>query len=381
MRMSVLLLGACFLLMTFVGRSPAVVLFEETFDTDTTIENFADTYPELEIFNEPCMFPGLCDGTFGTAEVIDGKVRFLIHNISPLRVYATLNTKAYFKPSEGKKLRMSMETMSFGSPGNYTLGLAAMGNGENIDLDFMGWPGFNNPSGRCAKLGLSAKGCAGLGQIAVKDGTSRSSRNYEGGLGSESILPFSYSQTWNVWHQFIVEWDGGRTWEFTLKSGDNPDDVFTATYLHHPFLPAPEWVQGGFSNGGNPSPSRGCGTSFLCESYYDNLLIEEISTAMLGDVNGDGAVDNLDITPFVTALSAADEAAFVALFSEGNYAAADIDMSGHPDNLDITPFIGLLTTAGNESAVVPEPAAALLLCLPLMARAWCRSRLGSFNMQ
>ena len=40
---------------------------------------------------------------------------------------------------------------------------------------------------------------------------------------------------------------------------------------------------------------------------------------VLGDVNDDGSVDNLDITTFIGALSAADEAAFLTQFPNGNY--------------------------------------------------------------
>ena len=87
---------------------------------------------------------------------------------------------------------------------------------------------------------------------------------------------------------------------------------------------------------------------------------------VLGDVNDDGSVDNLDITTFIGALSAADEAAFLTQFPNGNYAAADIDMSGSPDNLDITPFIGLLTAAGSNATAVPEPGSLACIALALM---------------
>ena len=86
-----------------------------------------------------------------------------------------------------------------------------------------------------------------------------------------------------------------------------------------------------------------------------------------GDVNNDGSVDNLDITPFIGALSAADEAAFQIQFPEGHYDAADIDLSGQPDNLDITPFIGLLTASASNTNAVPEPAAFTGLVFGLMA--------------
>ena len=85
-----------------------------------------------------------------------------------------------------------------------------------------------------------------------------------------------------------------------------------------------------------------------------------------GDVNNDGNVDNLDITPFIAALAAEDEAGFLAAFPDGNYTAADIDMSGGPDNLDITPFIGLLTAAGSNATAVPEPSSLACVVLALM---------------
>ena len=85
---------------------------------------------------------------------------------------------------------------------------------------------------------------------------------------------------------------------------------------------------------------------------------------VLGDINNDASVNNLDITPFIAALAAEDEAAFLEAFPDGNYAAADIDMSGGPDNLDITPFIGLLTATG--ATAVPEPSSLVCVVLALM---------------
>jgi len=90
------------------------------------------------------------------------------------------------------------------------------------------------------------------------------------------------------------------------------------------------------------------------------LDTKALSSVLLGDVNNDGAIDNLDITPFITALASADEAAFLVDFPQGSYSAADVDTSGSPDNLDITPFISLLTGQGSGSAV-PEPASLALL--------------------
>ena len=98
-------------------------------------------------------------------------------------------------------------------------------------------------------------------------------------------------------------------------------------------------------------------------------------TVLKGDVNDDSFVDNLDITPFIAAVAAADQAAFLTVFPEGNYAAADVDGSGSPDHLDITPFIGLLTLAVSNAGSVPEPATLLILaasCLTMARK--CRTK-------
>ena len=91
------------------------------------------------------------------------------------------------------------------------------------------------------------------------------------------------------------------------------------------------------------------------------LDTRELGSVLLGDVNNDGATDNLDITPFIAALAAANEADFQVTFPRGSYAAADIDMSGGPDNLDITPFINLLAGQEGSGSAVPEPASLALL--------------------
>ena len=110
----------------------------------------------------------------------------------------------------------------------------------------------------------------------------------------------------------------------------------------------------------------GCGNHFweLNDGCGIPFVLDTLPLGLKGDVNNDGSVDNLDITPFIAALAAEDEAAFLASFSEGSYAAADIDISGNPDNLDITPFIGLLTAAG--ATAVPEPSSLACVVLALM---------------
>ena len=54
-------------------------------------------------------------------------------------------------------------------------------------------------------------------------------------------------------------------------------------------------------------------------------------SVLLGDINLDGAVDFLDIAPFISVLAVA-----------GFQAEADIDQNGVVDFLDITPLIDIL---------------------------------------
>ena len=101
--------------------------------------------------------------------------------------------------------------------------------------------------------------------------------------------------------------------------------------------------------------------------YHRGVISVITALAILkGDVDDDGSVSNLDITPFIAALSIADEGAFLRQFPNGNYAAADIDMSGSPDNLDITPFIGLLAAAGSNATALPEPSSLACVVMVLM---------------
>ena len=67
-------------------------------------------------------------------------------------------------------------------------------------------------------------------------------------------------------------------------------------------------------------------------------------------MNNDGATDNLDITPFLVALTAdGNVGAFAAEVSNGKFFRGDVDYNGLVNNTDITPFIGLLTAAGSNA--------------------------------
>ena len=104
-----------------------------------------------------------------------------------------------------------------------------------------------------------------------------------------------------------------------------------------------------------------CGIPFILDTL-------DLAAVLKGDINNDGSVNNLDITPFIAALAAADEAAFLLTFPDGSYTAADVDMSGGPNNLDITPFIGLLTAAVSNATAVPEPTSLVWIALALMMK-------------
>ena len=65
------------------------------------------------------------------------------------------------------------------------------------------------------------------------------------------------------------------------------------------------------------------------------IIVESLSSLLLGDVNQDGIVNFLDISPFIGILS-----------TGGTQAEADINQDGIVNFLDISPFIGIL--AGNQ---------------------------------
>ncbi|TWT42411.1 hypothetical protein RAS1_35430 [Phycisphaerae bacterium RAS1] len=61
----------------------------------------------------------------------------------------------------------------------------------------------------------------------------------------------------------------------------------------------------------------------------------------LGDLNCDGAVNVLDINPFILALS--DPAAYAAAYPTCEIANGDVNGDGNVDVLDINPFVALLS--------------------------------------
>lgn len=86
-----------------------------------------------------------------------------------------------------------------------------------------------------------------------------------------------------------------------------------------------------------------------------NTGVSEFSRAykvyIPGDLNGDGVVNNLDIAPFVQALTS--PAAFAASYPDTPIEAGDINDDGATNNLDIAPFVALLTST-RPAAFRPE---------------------------
>jgi len=92
---------------------------------------------------------------------------------------------------------------------------------------------------------------------------------------------------------------------------------------------------------------------------FDDVVLTVVSEPVLiGDMDGSGAVNNNDISPFVMALT--DRPTYVATYGLDPDVVGDIDGSGQLNNNDITPFVNLLTGAPQA---VPEPAPIVLLGL------------------
>jgi hypothetical protein len=89
-----------------------------------------------------------------------------------------------------------------------------------------------------------------------------------------------------------------------------------------------------------------------------------IVTVIPGDMNGDARVNFIDLTPFVLALTNSSEydTLFPALMGTRD-ARCDTSGDGLCDFRDLSPFVALLTGgAGNDAALVPEPAVWTLWC-------------------
>ncbi|MGD8454726.1 MAG: hypothetical protein PVJ57_23165, partial [Phycisphaerae bacterium] len=66
---------------------------------------------------------------------------------------------------------------------------------------------------------------------------------------------------------------------------------------------------------------------------------------LVGDVSGDGTLNNFDLSPFTYALTHS-EGEFDTQYPSGCYWCADLNGDGTVNNFDTSPFMGLLSTGG-----------------------------------
>ncbi len=94
-----------------------------------------------------------------------------------------------------------------------------------------------------------------------------------------------------------------------------------------------------------------------------SLEIDYIAEPLLGDTNDDGAVDTLDIDPFVLLLT--DPAGYATAFPGVDpLAVGDVNLDLVVDTLDIDPFVALLTSGSLAAGgAVPEPGTIMLLAM------------------
>ncbi len=76
-------------------------------------------------------------------------------------------------------------------------------------------------------------------------------------------------------------------------------------------------------------------------AQFANATITVMSDVLLGDMNCDGEVDLLDVSPFVLALT--NPAGYAADFPDCDISLGDINSDGSIDLLDVGPFVDILT--------------------------------------
>jgi hypothetical protein len=105
----------------------------------------------------------------------------------------------------------------------------------------------------------------------------------------------------------------------------------------------------------------------------------EVRQSRRGDLNGDGAIDGLDISPFVQSLGNPATYQAARPWLQVNF-ITDANDDGVIDGLDIQPFVQILGQSGSPSAV-PEPSSILIgLCgfagLWAAKRRWYRKEIA-----
>jgi len=165
--------------------------------------------------------------------------------------------------------------------------------------------------------------------------------------------------------------DGAPTLEAYLSDKDIPNAA-VLTILQNDGADPIVGTFDGLAEGGTVNLSSGdpmliiisatATISYVGGTGNDITLTDFVIDALLiGDMDGSGAVNNNDITPFVLALT--DRPTYLATYPGIDPdVIGDIDGSGVLNNNDITLFVTLLTT-GSYPQAVPEPATMALLAL------------------
>ena len=163
------------------------------------------------------------------------------------------------------------------------------------------------------------------GGLGINSAANDTARNFESGEGWE----FTFNTDVRLQNMDLLLTSAGGT--LTIASDSFPDIVLAGELegdndLGDTLVPAGALVSIFYSH----TDPEADGPRIISLSVGE---VEAVNCA-LGDVNQDGNVDFLDISPFITALS-------TGAFS----CEADIDQNGTVDFLDISPFIALLSGA------------------------------------
>lgn len=133
---------------------------------------------------------------------------------------------------------------------------------------------------------------------------------------------------------FFMDFNSNNFWSFRFD-GSNPSD-FDGTN-HTPVF---RW-NGSFTT---DTGSLGnvvafgedlVGNVYICDLFGEVFKIADGNMGLIGDMNGDGSINLLDVAPFVTAIS---NGTFVF--------EADTNEDGAVNLLDVQPFVDLLNTGG-----------------------------------
>jgi autotransporter-associated beta strand protein len=248
------------------------------------------------------------------------------------------------------------QTVTIGTT-NYTatMQLTAKNNGRiNLSMDnaFAGSGATPVP----AKLTLSAGGALGTSGTHQTFNTLSLSGGGTIDLGSgASIVQFndSHSQTWSGILR-ISNWSGSPTGSGTdqLLVGTSALTGLTSAQLaeiHFTGLPT--------------------GAKFVANGANGEVVPLSTTPLLIGDLNGDGHVNNTDITTMLTALVDlnAFKAAHPTLDSATLTDLGDLNADGAFNNLDLQGLATYIKTGHGSLSAVPEPATYVLLAMALPA--------------